>query len=49
MRRTEFLRVRNCIHLIVILHLHLQLLSKSVSLKMLRLKLVKPDCIIYIT
>ena len=49
MRCTEFLRVRNCIHLIVILHLHLELLSKSVSLKILRLKLVKSDCMIYIT
>ena len=41
MPSTEILRVRNCIHITVILYFHLELLSKSVSLKILRLKLEK--------
>ena len=41
----EILQMRNCIHIIVILHLHLELIFKSVSLKMLGLKLVKLGCI----
>ena len=46
MPSTEILRIRNCIHITVILYLHLELISKSVSLKILRLKLVKFDCVI---
>ena len=42
---TEVLRARNCIH-ITITYFHLELMSKSVSLKSLGLKLVKLDCII---
>ena len=41
MPSTEILRVRNCIHITVILYFHLELLSKSVSLKILRPKLEK--------
>ena len=43
MPSTKILRVRNCIHLTVILYFHLKLMSKSVSLKVLGLKLVKLD------
>ena len=46
MHSTEILRVRNCIHKTVILHFHLELMSESVSLKILGLRLVKLDCII---
>ena len=46
MPSAEILRVRNCIHITVILYFHLELLSKSLSLKILGLKLVKLDCII---
>ena len=46
MPNTEILRVRNCIHIIVILYIHLGLVSKSISLKTSGLKLVKLDCII---
>ena len=38
---TEILRVRNCIHISVILYFYIELMSKSVSLKILELKLVK--------
>ena len=46
MPNTETLQIRNCIHITVILYFHLELMSKSVSLKILRLKLVKLGCII---
>ena len=46
MLTTEILRVRNCIHITVILNFHLELMPKFVSLKILGLKLVKLDCII---
>ena len=46
MSATELLRIRNCIHIAVILYFHLELMSKSVSLKILGLKLVERDCII---
>ena len=46
MPSTEILRVRNCIHTTVILYFNLELFSKSVSLKILGLKLVKLNCII---
>ena len=46
MPRTEILQVRDCIHVTVILLFHLELMSKSVSLKILGVKLVKLDCII---
>ena len=46
MPSTEILRVSNCIHITVIQYFHLELMSKSVSLKILRLKLIKLDCII---
>ena len=49
MSSTKILRVKNCIHITLILHFHLELISKSVSLKILGLKLVKLDYIIYIT
>ena len=49
MAGTEILRVRNCIHISAILYLYLQLMFKSVSLKILGLKLVKLGCtIIYL-
>ena len=44
MPSTEILRDRNSIHITVMLYFHLELMSKSVSLKMLGLKVVKPDC-----
>ena len=44
MPSTEILRDRNSIHITVILYFHLELISKSVSLKMLGLKMLKPDC-----
>ena len=47
MLRTEILQIRNFIHVTVILYFHLEIMSKSVSLKILGLKLVKLDCIIY--
>ena len=43
---TEILQVRNCLHITVILKFYLVLMSKSVTLKILRRKLVKLDCII---
>ena len=43
---TEILRVRNCIHISAILYLYLQLMFKSLSLKILGLKLVKLGCTI---
>ena len=46
MSSTEILRVRNYVHITVILFFHLELMSKSVSLKILGLKLVKLDYII---
>ena len=46
MPSTEIIRVRNSIHVAVIFYFHLELLSKSISLKILELKLVKLDCII---
>ena len=46
MPRTEILQVRNWIHITVILYFYLELISKSVSLKILRLKLVKMECMI---
>ena len=46
MPSTEILRIRNCIHITVILHFHLELISKSVSLKTEGLKLLKLDFII---
>ena len=46
MPRKEILRIRICIHITVISDFHLQLVSKSASRKMLRLKLVKLDFII---
>ena len=39
----EILRIRNCIHITVISYFHLELIPKSVSPKILGLKL---DCII---
>ena len=45
MPRTEILRIRNCFHINVI-YFYLELMSKSVSLKMLGLKLEKMDCIV---
>ena len=46
--RDTFLRVRNCIYIyiIIILYFHLQLMPKSVGLKILGLKLIKRNCII---
>ena len=46
MPSTEILSVRSCIHINVILNFHLELTSKSVSLKTLGLKLVQLDCLI---
>ena len=46
MSSTEVLQIRNCIHITVIIYVYLELMSKSVSLKILGLKLVKLDCII---
>ena len=43
---TKTLRIRNCIHTTIILHFHLELMSKSVSPKTLGLELIKLDCII---
>ena len=43
---TEILRVTNCIHISAILYFYLELMSKSVSLKILELKLVKLGCTI---
>ena len=45
MPNTEILRIRNWINITVILHFHLELISKYVILKILGLKLVKLDCI----
>ena len=41
MASTKILRVRNCIHITVILYFHLKLMFKSVSLNILGLKPVK--------
>ena len=46
MRSTKILRMINCIPITVILYFHLELMSKSLSLKVLGLKLLKLDCII---
>ena len=46
MPSTEIVRVRNCIQITVMLYFHLKSLFKSVSPKILGLKLVKLDCII---
>ena len=46
MPNTEIFQVRNYIHIIVILHFHIELMSRSASLKILGLKLVKLDCMI---
>ena len=46
MPKKEILRVRNYSHIIVILHFHIELMPRSVSLKILGLKLVKLDCMI---
>ena len=43
MLSTEILQIRNCIHITIILYFHLELMSNSVSLKILGLKLVKLD------
>ena len=40
MPSAEILRARNYIHITVILYFHLEFISKSVSLKILGLKLV---------
>ena len=45
MPRTGILRIRNCFHINVI-YFYLELMSKSVSLKILGLKLGKMDCIV---
>lgn len=45
MPKTEILRVRNSIHITAILYFRLDLLSKSVNLKFLVLKLVKLESI----
>ena len=42
----EILRIRNLYYITVILHFHLELMLKSVSVKVLGLKLVKLDCVI---
>ena len=42
----EILRITNCIYITVISYFHLQSVPKSVSRKILGLKLVKLDCII---
>ena len=46
MSSTEVLQIRNCIRITVIIYVYLELMSKSVSLKILGLKLAKLDCII---
>ena len=46
MPSTEILRIRNCIHVTVIPYFNLELMSKSVSLIIVGLKLLKLDCII---
>ena len=46
MPSTQIIRIRSCIDITVILHFHLELMSRFVSLKILGLKLVKLDCII---
>ena len=46
MPSTEILRVRHCIHIEAILYFHLELMYRSVGLKILGLKWVKQDCII---
>ena len=46
MSSREILPIRNCIHVTVISCFHLHLVPKSVSRKMLGLKLVKLVCII---
>ena len=43
---TEIPRVRNLIHLTVMLYFHLELMRKSVTLNILGLKMVKLDYII---
>ena len=46
MPTTEIRRVKSCIHIIVILCFHLEVMAKFDSQKIVRLKLVKLDCII---
>ena len=46
MPKTGILGVRNCFHITIILHFHIELMSKSISLKTLGLKLVKLGCMI---
>ena len=46
MPTTEIRRVKSCIHITVILCFHLELMAKFDSQKIVRLKLVKLDCII---
>ena len=41
----EILRVKSCIHITATLYFHLELMSKTASLNILGLKLVKLDCI----
>ena len=43
---TKIPRIRNCVHITVILYFQIELMSKSVSVKILGLKMVKLDCII---
>ena len=43
---TDILRIRNCIHITVILYFHLEQMSKSISLKISEIKPVKLDCTI---
>ena len=49
MPRTEILQIKNCIHVTVILHFHLELMSKSVCLKNFRTKTGKSGPYDYIT
>ena len=44
MHSKEILRIRNYINITVIIYFHLGLMSKSVSLNISALKLVKLDC-----
>ena len=46
MQSTKIWRMINCIPITLILYFHLELMSKSLSLKVLGLKLLKLDCII---
>ena len=46
MPTTEIRRVKSCIHITAILCFHLEVMAKFDSQKIVRLKLVKLDCII---